>query len=109
MAGIDWGEIAGSVLGGIAGGLFDPVGLGSGVRGLVAGPASTVTGVPSLGQQVQPRTVTVDTVTGKVTVCRRRRRRRLLTETDFNDLMRIATLPNKDTVKIALAKAIGRR
>ncbi len=39
----------------------------------------------------------------------RRRRRRLLTEGDFNDLMRIGTLPNKDTVKVALAKAIGRR
>lgn len=38
----------------------------------------------------------------------RRRRRRLLTNSDFNDLMRIATLPNKDTVKIALSKAIGR-
>ncbi len=41
--------------------------------------------------------------------CKRRRRRRLLTEGDFNDLMRIATLPNKDTVKVALAKAVGRR
>jgi len=40
--------------------------------------------------------------------CKRRRRRRLLTESDFNDLMRIATLPNKDTVKVALAKAVGR-
>jgi len=39
----------------------------------------------------------------------RRRRRRLLTESDFNDLMRIGTLPNKETVKIALAKSIGRR
>ncbi len=41
--------------------------------------------------------------------CKRRRRRRLLTEGDFNDLMRIGTLPNKDTVKVALAKAVGRR
>lgn len=41
--------------------------------------------------------------------CRRRRRRRLLTESDFNDLMRIATLPNKQNVTVALAKAIGRR
>jgi len=40
---------------------------------------------------------------------RRRRRRRLLTESDFNDLMRIATLPNKQNVAVALAKAIGRR
>ncbi len=40
---------------------------------------------------------------------RRRRRRRMLTESDFNDLMRIATLPNKQNVTVALAKAIGRR
>ena len=39
---------------------------------------------------------------------RRRRRKRLLTESDFNDLMRISTLPNKENVKVALAKAIGR-
>ncbi len=43
-------------------------------------------------------------------LCRkRRRRRRLLTESDFNDLMRIATLPNKQNVAVALAKAVGRR
>ena len=42
-------------------------------------------------------------------VCKRRRRRRLLTESDFNDLMRIATLPNKQNVTVALAKAVGRR
>ena len=41
--------------------------------------------------------------------CKRRRRRRLLTESDFNDLMRIATLPNKQNVTVALAKAVGRR
>lgn len=52
--------------------------------------------------------VTVDTKTGKITKCGRRRRRRLLTESDFNDLMRISTLPNKETVRVALAKAVGR-
>ena len=42
--------------------------------------------------------------------CRRRRRRRaLLTEGDFNSLMRIATLPNNANVRTALAKAVGRR
>lgn len=56
-----------------------------------------------------PTLVTVNTQTGKVTPCRRRRRRRLLTESDYNDLMRISTLPNKENVKIALAKSIGRR
>ncbi len=44
------------------------------------------------------------------THCRRRRRRRaLLTEGDFNSLMRIATLPNNANVRTALAKAVGRR
>lgn len=38
----------------------------------------------------------------------RRRRKRLLTNGDFNDLMRIATLPNNAMTKIALAKAVGR-
>ncbi len=42
--------------------------------------------------------------------CKRRRRRRaLLTEGDFNSLMRIATLPNNANVRTALAKAVGRR
>lgn len=56
-----------------------------------------------------PTKVTVDTKTGKVTTCKRRRRRRLLTEGDFNDLMRISTLPGNQNVRIALAKSIGRR
>lgn len=53
-------------------------------------------------------TFTIDPKTGKVKKCGRRRRRRLLTESDFNDLMRISTLPNKETVRVALAKAVGR-
>lgn len=47
--------------------------------------------------------------TGTYGCRKRRRRRRLLTEGDFNDLMRIATLPNKQNVTVALAKAVGRR
>lgn len=95
---VDWGGVIQQVVGGT----FDPLGLGAQARSMFAG-------VPGTPAQATPRTVTVDTVTGRVSTCRRRRRRRLLTEGDFNDLMRIATLPNKDTVKIALAKAIGRR
>ncbi len=55
-----------------------------------------------------PARVTVDTRTGKVTACKRRRRRKLLTESDFNVLLRVATLPNKENVRIVLGKAIGR-
>jgi len=39
----------------------------------------------------------------------RRRRRRLLTDRDFDDLNRISTLPNNQNVRTVLAKAIGRR
>jgi len=57
---------------------------------------------------VNPGSVTTTTTTSRA--CKpRRRRRRLLTEGDFNDLMRIATLPNKQNVTVALAKAVGRR
>jgi len=49
-----------------------------------------------------------DARTGKW-VCKRRRRRRLLTDSDFNDLMRISTLPSSKNVSLALAKAVGRR
>lgn len=38
----------------------------------------------------------------------RRRRRKLLTECDYNDLLKIQTLKNTDNVKIALAKSLGR-
>lgn len=55
-----------------------------------------------------PTKVTVDTRTGKITKCKRRRRRKLLTESDFNVLLRVATLPNKENVRIVLGKAIGR-
>lgn len=60
------------------------------------------------GGATMPAKVTVDTRTGKVTACKRRRRRKLLTESDFNVLLRVATLPNKENVRIVLGKAIGR-
>lgn len=39
-------------------------------------------------------------------VKKRRRRRRMLTQGDFDDLFRIAQLPNKENVKVALARRI---
>ena len=72
-------------------------------------PHTFAPGVPASAGGTMPQTVTVNTRTGAVTPgCKRRRRRRLLTESDFNDLMRISTLPNKENVRISLAKAIGR-
>jgi len=92
---IDWGDIAGQVVGGLVGGAFDPFGFGGAAQQFVSGPPAA-----------PPRTVTVDTITGKVTPCRRRRRRKMLTEGDFNTLLRISTLPNTKLVQLALAKAI---
>jgi hypothetical protein len=104
----DWGDFAGNVLGGIAGGIFDPVGLGSGVRGLVAGPAS-MPGAYSTPAAGQPRTVTVDTVTGRVTPCRRRRRRRLLTSSDLSDLAALKSIIGGGAgLNSAVVKAVRR-
>ncbi len=79
-----------------------PATLQPGVGQATCGKSPCVCGVDSCG-----RPALIDPRTGKR--CYRRRRRRLLTEGDFNDLMRIATLPNKQNVTVALAKAIGRR
>lgn len=106
----DWGDILGAAIdvwqgqapGGGAG--WNTPGIIPGFSGPVGVPAS---GIPDYGGT--PSRVTIDTRTGRVTKCGRRRRRRLLTESDFNDLMRIATLPNNANVRTALAKSIGRR
>ncbi len=90
---IDWGDIFTTSVPQIIEGFW-----GGG-----SAPAPTYTPVPG----IQPSYAAM-TATG-VPKCKRRRRRRLLTESDFNDLMRIATLPNKQNVAVALAKAVGRR
>jgi len=100
---VDWGQVAGQIVGG----LFDPFGAGAATTNYLAGFAAPPVGVPPAAAAVGAAPVRIDPRTGKP-VCKRRRRRRLLTDGDFNDLMRISTLPNKDIVKIALAKAVGR-
>ncbi len=87
-------------------GLIDALIPGSSLGPVGVAPQQFAAGT---GATAPPAKVTVDTKTGKVTPCHRRRRRRLLTEGDFNDLMRIATLPNKQNVAVALSKAVGRR
>jgi len=62
---------------------------------------------PCVCGTINGRPALVDPRTGKR--CYRRRRRVMLTEGDFNTLLRIATLPNNANVRTALAKAIGRR
>ncbi len=95
---INWNEVGASIFSAL-----DPFGVNQAAAtamGFAAPPGATA--APAQQMVVNP-------VTGQVTrkPCRRRRRR-LLTDGDFNDLMRISTLPNKDIVKIALAKAVGR-
>ncbi len=100
---IDWGKVAGSIVGGF----LDPFGAGQATTNYL-GFAAPPAGVPPAVAAPPSTAVRVDPRTGRLVKCRRRRRRRLLTDGDFNDLMRISTLPNKDIVKIALAKAVGR-
>ncbi len=99
---IDWGDIVGGVLGDIATGIMQPAG---GPLPFYTGPTS-----PGMGGGIAPpTTVTVDTRTGKVTRCKRRRRRRLLTPTDLSDLAALAAVVGKgDALKLAVAKAVRR-
>lgn len=98
---IDWGTaISGAI------DIFQGQAVGGGRQSSFTYPGSQfvgpLTGTPDYSTWTDPRRVGVK--------CKpRRRRRRLLTEGDFNDLMRIATLPNKQNVTVALAKAVGRR
>lgn len=89
---IDWGDVIGGTLGTIG-------------RQLAGGPQQPY----SYSGPVAPRQVTVDTVTGRVTPCRRRRRRRLLTPTDLSDLAALASIVGKgDALKLAVTKAVRR-
>ncbi len=93
---IDWGDILGGAIGQIGAGLADDNYATNIPPVYYPNPSpAPIAGRPAVGVAAPH--------------CKRRRRRRLLTESDFNDLMRIATLPNKQNVAVALAKAVGRR
>lgn len=94
---IDWGDVI-SVVGDFAGGMRSD---GYDTPFVMDSSPSYVAPQPNYAAVTAPRPAHLR--------CKRRRRRRLLTESDFNDLMRIATLPNKQNVAVALAKAVGRR
>ncbi len=87
-----WTEFAQQQIGSYLGGSFG----GGGAQGSFAGGVAP------------PAQVTVDTRTGRVTPCRRKRRRRLLTQGDIHDLSVLAALVGKgsDAMKIAVAKAV---
>lgn len=65
--------------------------------------------LPYVASAPTPRTVTVDTQTGKVTPCKRRRRRRLLTSSDLADLASLkAIVGGGAAMNAAVVKAVRR-
>lgn len=94
---IDWGNV-----------LSGAIDIAQGQR---PGGGSTYSPLPFAGPGTTqvPAQVTVDTRTGEVKPCRRRRRRRLLTPTDLSDLAALAAVVGKgDALKLAVAKAVRR-
>lgn len=99
---IDWGDIFTTSIPTIVEGFLSP--------GAPTGPYTAVPPIQPNYSALTAPTTNARCINSKTGLpCKRRRRRRLLTESDFNDLMRIATLPNKQNVAVALAKAVGRR
>ena len=101
---IDWGDIIYGAGTGILGGLT-----GQGPSGF-AGPSPVVRPALPPGPAGMPAQVTVDTRTGQIKPCRRRRRRRLLTPTDLSDLAALQALVGKgsSSLNMAVAKAVRR-
>jgi len=103
---IDWGNVVGSIVGGY----LDPFGAGDAAQSAFnlfqpTGPVAA----PTPGGGSIPTKVTVDTVTGKITPCRRRRRRRLLTASDLNDLAALKTIVGGGaSMNAAVVKAVRR-
>ncbi len=118
---IDWGTIAGAVVGGI----FDPFGAGAAVqtafapRGVVPsataaipGPPATLgitggampAGCPPLG----PKYAKICLATREITPLRRRRRRRLLTSSDIKDLAALKAIVGGAALQGAVVQAIRR-
>jgi len=126
---IDWGV---EILGGVAGGILDPVGIGQAITTayspswLTQPTGTTVTGVPSLGQQTSltpvpvgatsmaacpptgPKYGKICLATGVVTPLRRRRRRRLLTSSDIKDLSALKSIVGGAALQAAVTQAVRR-
>ena len=105
---VDWGDVAGQVIGGLFGGGNTP----SAPAGLAA---PHMVGLPAYSppapgfRTTPPAKVTVDTRTGAVVPCRRRRRRRLLTSSDLADLASLkAIVGGGAAMNAAVVKAVRR-
>ncbi len=122
---IDWGGAVGTILGGV----LDPFGVGDFARAALS-PPTTVTGIPSLGQQTVLRAAPVQPIpggvavagcpptgpkyakiciaTGEITPLRRRRRRRLLTSSDIKDLSALKSIVGGAALQGAVVQAVRR-
>lgn len=120
---IDWGAT-------ILGGVLDPVGIGEAIRQSYApGLGTTVTGIPSLGQQTSlsapisaipggtvehgcppygPKYAKICLATNVITPLRRRRRRRLLTSSDIKDLSALKSIVGGAALQAAVTQAVRR-
>lgn len=97
---IDWGNVVNAAIDVAQGQL-----VGGSPSSSFVGPYPGVVNGSSV-----PSKVTVDTKTGAITHCKRRRRRRLLTPTDLADLAALQTLVGKgsDAMRYAVMKAVRR-
>lgn len=107
-----FGALGDAVVRGIGGSLdFDPStpGIIPGVSSLpdLIGGQFAGPGVSQPTPRSTPVQVNIDPVTGRVTHCKRRRRRRLLTKSDIADISTMAALlgKNSESFKVWLAKA----
>lgn len=100
----DWGHVARQTIGNLFGGSSN----GGPGLGIVAPTIPEGTWLGG-GPNPIPSKITIDTATGKVTACRRRRRRRLLTPTDLNDLAALKTIVGGgQAMSFAVMKAVRR-
>lgn len=121
---IDWGEIAGTVVGG----LLDPFGAGAATTayfnppGVVpsamaapqmGGPVTGITGVTGMPANgacppTGPKYAKICLATGQITPLRRRRRRRLLTSSDIKDLSALKSIVGGAALQGAVVQAVRR-
>jgi len=118
---IDWGSIAGSVIGGV----LDPFGVGAAIQTAWSPPGAVGVAqtVPNLGGpagvQAMPQTTggcppygpkyaKICLSTREITPLRRRRRRRLLTSSDIKDLAALKAIVGGAALQGAVVQAIRR-
>ncbi len=122
---IDWGEIAGTVVGG----LLDPFGAGAATTAYFNPPniVASAQAVPNLGAPVTgitggavtmaangacpptgPKYGKICLATGVITPLRRRRRRRLLTSSDIKDLSALKSIVGGAALQGAVVQAVRR-